>query len=161
MQLGEDVQQRRIHEMTDLSEPIKYANWAQQGSGAPNISVEPVVAGLKSVFSALYAVERPARATLSEWVQVATAVAHLQALAAETAEYEMLQGLFGDVFDAMAGAARGWNDFGIRPDAQAWYLKLLPQLMQTYVALYKRAPLGTVAETRQRAGKSLCDHLFR
>lgn len=141
-----------------MSGPIDHAFLAQS-DGAAAIDGYAVMAGLGPVFCALYAVEDPARSTLADWVEVTCAVAHLQVLAAEAAEYKALHDTSRCIFNAMAGAARDWYEYDVRPDAGTWYLKLLPHVLQAYVQVYKKAPNAAIAAARQQAESWLREHM--
>ncbi|TAN10993.1 MAG: hypothetical protein EPN34_08320 [Burkholderiaceae bacterium] len=63
-------------------------------------------------------------------VEVTCAVAHLQVLATDAAEYKALHDTSRGLSNAMASAARDWYEYDIRPDdATVWYLKLLPHVL--------------------------------
>lgn len=110
---------------------------------------------LSPAFEALYHIPVPGEATFSEWIELATAAGHLHALASGVKEYESVCNLFGIVFGAMAADARNWYETGEHPQADTWYLPLLPWMMQGYKRCCERASPAVVAETRNQAEKCL------
>lgn len=142
-----------------MSGPIDPAFLAQSDRAAA-IDGAAVMAGLGPVFCALYAVEDPARSTLGDWVEVTCAVAHLQALAAGRAQYQALHDTSRCIFNAMAGAARDWYEYDVRPDADTWYLKLLPHVLQAYVQVYKKTSHPAITAARRQAEIRLREHML-